>query len=118
MSESMMPVSTDALQYRNLLFHLNKPVNMTVELFNTVWPCIDSVYTKLRSGSLQAYSKVHVETCECRLRKTKKLKTACDATASNNKVIKQRCSGIRDSYVCNVRIKVSHFVDNIAVIVE
>ena len=79
---------------------------------------IDSVYTKLRSGSLQAYGKVHVQTYECRLRKSKKSQTARGATASDSKIIKRRCSSIRDSYLCNVRIKVSRFVDNTAVIVE
>ena len=36
MTEAMMPVSTDVLQFRDLLFHLNKPVNMTVELFDLI----------------------------------------------------------------------------------
>ena len=55
---------------------------------------------------------------ECRLRKSKKSQTAREATASDSKVIKRRCSSIRDPYLCNVRIKVSCFVDNTAVIVE
>lgn len=92
---------------------------MTVELFEEVWPYIDSVYTKLRSESLQG--TVRVQTYEYRPRKSKKSQTTREATsASDSKVIKRRCSGgsIRDSYLCNVRIKVSCFVDGSAVVVE
>lgn len=48
-SEAMMPISTDALYYRTLLFDLSKPVTLSIELFDEIWPYIDSVYTKLQS---------------------------------------------------------------------
>ena len=84
----MMPISSDALHYRNMLFNLNEPVTMSPELFEEVWPYIDSVYTKLQGELLQAYGKVRVQKYECRLRKSKKSTTARDS--SDGKVIKRR----------------------------
>ena len=115
MSETMLPISADALFYRSLLFELNKPVTITPTIFDEVWPYVDSVYSKLRSDVLQAYGKVRVQTYECRLRKSRKSSTR---ESSDGKVIKRRHSTIRDQGLCNVRIKVSHLVDGSEVIIE
>ena len=37
----MMPIAPEALQYRTMLFELNKPVSMTPEMFDAVWPYVD-----------------------------------------------------------------------------
>ena len=71
---------------------------------------MDSVYSKLQQELLQAYGTVRVQKYECRLRKSKKSSTARVAD-SDGKVIKRRHSSIRDSDLCNVRIKVSRPVD-------
>ena len=36
MTEAMMPISTDALHYRTLLFELNEPVIMSIDKFDEV----------------------------------------------------------------------------------
>ncbi|RPB26073.1 hypothetical protein L211DRAFT_866481 [Terfezia boudieri ATCC MYA-4762] len=51
MSAAMMSIPADALHLRNMLFDLSKPVTISPKEFNTVWPYIDSVYTKLQSGA-------------------------------------------------------------------
>ena len=37
MSEAMMPMSTEALYYRTLLFELDEPVIMTADTFDEVY---------------------------------------------------------------------------------
>ena len=66
MSEAMMPISADALHHRAMLFDLSKPVTMSPETFDEIWPYVDSVYSKLQSELLQANGTVQYE---CRLRK-------------------------------------------------
>lgn len=109
MSEAMMPISAEALQYRTQLFDLAKPVTMTAELFDEVWPYVDSVYAKLQSEMMRAYGTIRVQKYECRLRKSRKSSTVKDPP--ENKVVKRRHSSIRDQYLCHVRIKVSRPVD-------
>ncbi|KAF8441166.1 hypothetical protein BGX38DRAFT_1272784 [Terfezia claveryi] len=89
MSATMMSIPADALHLRNMLFDLSKPVTISPKEFDTVWPYIDSVYTKLQSELLQAYGTVRVQKYD-----------------------------IRDSYLCNVRMKVSRLVDGSAVTIE
>ncbi|KAF8421780.1 hypothetical protein EV426DRAFT_643620 [Tirmania nivea] len=55
MSAAMMSISADALHLRDMLFDLSKPVTISPETFDNVWPYVDSVYTKLQSELLQAY---------------------------------------------------------------
>ena len=43
-SEAMMPIPTDALSYRTMLFDLSKPVTLSTELFDEIWSYIDSFY--------------------------------------------------------------------------
>ena len=60
MSETMMPISTDALNHCTLLFELNKPVIMSAKKFNEVWPYVDSVYSKLQQELLQNNGTIRV----------------------------------------------------------
>ena len=90
MSEVMMPISADAIHYRALLFNLSEPVTMAPNIFDEAWPYVDSVYTKLRSEPMVQYALGHM---------------------SAGKVIKRRCSSIRDPGLCEVHIKVSRLVD-------
>ena len=116
MSEELMPISADALQYRALLFDLNKPIIIPADQFDEVWPYVDSVYTKLQSELLQCNGTVRVQKYECRLRKSSKSGTA--RVAPEGKVIKRRNSRIRDKHLCHVRIKVSRPVDGTTVTIE
>jgi len=61
MSEAMMPISTDALHHRAMLFDLSKPVTMSPKTFDEMWPYADSVYTKLQQELLQAHGTVRVQ---------------------------------------------------------
>ncbi|KAF8446829.1 hypothetical protein BGX38DRAFT_1330659 [Terfezia claveryi] len=117
MSAAMMSISADALHLRNMLFDLSKPVTISPETFDTVWPYVDSVYTKFQSELLQAYGTVRVQKYECRLRKSRTLSTVV-AQDTNGKAIKRRHTSIRDSYLCNLRMKVSRPVDGSAVTIE
>ena len=117
MSEAMIPISSDALYYRTMLFDLSKPVSISLEKFNQVWPFVDSVYTKLQQELLQNNGTIRVQKYGCRLRKSRKSNTARDAQASG-KVIKRRYSMVRDQHLCHVRIKVSYPVDGTAVPIE
>ena len=113
MSEAMMPVSADALHHRTILFDLSKPVTMSPEMFDEMWPYVDSVYTKMHQELLQKNGTIRVQKYECRLRKSKKSST-CD----DSKVVKRRHTSIRDKHLCHVRIKVSRPVDGTAVVIE
>ena len=68
----MMPMSPDTLHRRGLLFDLTKPVTMSPEVFDKIWPYVDSVYTRLQQELLQQNGTVRVQKYECRLRKSKK----------------------------------------------
>jgi len=115
----MMLISADALHYRTRLFDLSKPVVMSSEKFDEIWPYmtpyVDSVYSKLQSELLQAGGTIRVRGYECRLRKSRKSGTA---RVADGKIIKRRHSSIRDADLCNVRIKVSRPVDSTTVTIE
>ncbi|KAF8439645.1 hypothetical protein BGX38DRAFT_1144645 [Terfezia claveryi] len=58
MSEAMMPISTDALHYRTLLFELSKPVTIPAEKFDEIWPeelqCNGTVWVEEQGGERNA----------------------------------------------------------------
>ena len=114
MSEAMMPLSPDALHHRGLLFDLTKPATLSPEMFDDIWPYVDSVYTKLQQELLQQNGTVRVQKYECRLRKSKKSGAYTREPSSK----KRRHSSIRDQYLCDVRIKVSRPIDSSNVIIE
>ncbi|KAF8424877.1 hypothetical protein EV426DRAFT_701143 [Tirmania nivea] len=116
-TETMMPISADILHYCTLLFELSKPFTISPQIFDEIWPYVDSVYLKLEQELLQAYGIVRVQKYECRLRKSRKSNIA-QVVDSDGKVIKRRQSSIRNADLCNVRIKVSHSVDSSVVTIE
>ena len=116
MSDSMIPISEDALQYCTLLFELNKPVVIPASTFEEVWPYVDSIYRTLPDEALQCNGELKVQKYECRLRKSAKSGTT--KRAPEDKVIKRRHSSIRDKGICNVRMKVSRLVDGSSVTIE
>ena len=116
MSDSMMPISEDALHHRTLLFELSKPVILSPAKFEEVWPYVDSVYRTLRGVELKCNGTIRVQKYECRLRKSSKSGTA--KVAPDGKIIKRRHSSIRDKDLCHVQIKVSRPVDGSAVTIE
>ena len=99
-----MPIPTDAMHHRTLLFEFVKPVILDANKFDEVWPYVDSVYRTLRGEQLLCNGTVRVQKYECRLRKSSKSGTA---KVADGKVIKWRHSSIRDKDLCQVQIKVS-----------
>ena len=77
MSDAMMPIAANGLDYRNLLFNLDKPIVVSSETFHEVtsdevWPYVDSVYAKLlHSERLQVYGTIRVQAYESRLGRVK-----------------------------------------------
>ncbi|KAF8446610.1 hypothetical protein BGX38DRAFT_1330789 [Terfezia claveryi] len=59
MSAATMSISANALHLRDMFFDLSKPVTISPETFDKVWPYVDSVYTKLQPGLLQAQVASH-----------------------------------------------------------
>jgi len=87
-----------------MLFELRKPVIISPEIFYEIWPYVDLVYSKLQQELLQAHGTVRVQKYECRFRK--RLKSSI-ARVADGKVMKYRHSSMRDTDLCNVRIKVT-----------
>ncbi|RPB18236.1 hypothetical protein L211DRAFT_843865 [Terfezia boudieri ATCC MYA-4762] len=97
MSEAMIPISTDALHYRTLLFELSKPVTIPTEKFDEIWLYVNSVYASLSGEVLQCKSGNASVGFENQQNKV-----------TEGKIIKRRNSSIRDyKHLCHVRIKVS-----------
>ena len=107
-------MSPDVIHYYGLLFDLTKPVIMSPEMFDQVWPYVDSVYTKLQQELLQQNSTVRFQKYECRLRNSKKPGTY----TSDSKMLKRWHSSIGDQYLCDVRIKVSRTIDASNIVIE
>ena len=61
---TMMPISADTQHYRTMLFELSKLVTMSPEIFDEMWPYVDSVYSKLQQELLQAHSTVRIQKYE------------------------------------------------------
>ncbi|KAF8432624.1 hypothetical protein BGX38DRAFT_1146347 [Terfezia claveryi] len=114
---AIMPISTDTLHYRTILFELSKPVPISPQIFNEIWLYVDSVYSKLQQELLQAYGIVHVQKYEYRLPKTMNSTIALVLDTDGN-FIKCQQSSIQNANLCNIQIKVSSPVDGIAVMVE
>jgi len=55
-----------------MLLELRKPVIISPEIFDEIWPYVDSVYSKVQQELLQAHGTVRVQKYECRLRKSRK----------------------------------------------
>jgi len=82
-----------------MLFELNKPVIISPEIFNEIWPYVDSDYSKLQQELLQAHGTVRVQKYEFRLGKSRK---SSAARVADGRVIKRRHSNMRDTDLCNV----------------
>ncbi|RPB26747.1 hypothetical protein L211DRAFT_846912 [Terfezia boudieri ATCC MYA-4762] len=62
-TKAMMPISTNTLHYHTILFELSKPVIILPQIFNEIWPYVDSVYSKLQQELLQAYGTIYYAIC-------------------------------------------------------
>ena len=66
----MIPLPRDASHWQRQPFTLAEPVTLLKDLFEQVWPLVNSVYT-FRSRRLQQRGTIEVEHGECRLRKSR-----------------------------------------------
>jgi len=108
MSTSMIALPENSSYWRNALFHLETPVFMSSEEYNTYWPMVDSVYKKFGGNLRQKKGTVEVQKYEYRLRKSQKSGTAQPAT--DEKKIKRCHTSIRIAGQCEVQIKVTRSI--------
>jgi hypothetical protein len=106
-ADTLMPLPKGALYWRGLLFELAEPVIMSPEIFDEVWPFVDSVYSKISGEHLQNNGTVKVQKYECRLRKSKQSGTRRPDTGN----IKRRRCTIREKDLCHLRMKVSRSLE-------
>jgi hypothetical protein len=99
----MINVPEQADQYKKILFDLEKPVVLSAEQFDTFWPLVDSVWTKLGNRTIQQNGTVEVQHWECRLRKSKK--TGTNVAKKEGRVVKSRITSVRVKDLCQVRMK-------------
>ena len=107
MSTALIPIPTDTASWSTILFHIAQPVTLTAEQFDLYWPMTSTVYTKIGGLLLQQNGTVEVQKYECRLRKSKK---GGNPPVPKNGVKKRYGIMIRQSGLCNVRIKTTRTV--------
>ena len=116
MTSTLIPIPKSAEFWCNKLFHLHTPIVLTAEEFDTYWPLISTVYTKLSGCTSQQNGEVTVQRYECQLRKSKK---AGKPPPVKDGVKKRYGTTVQQSRLCQVRIKVTHTVNKpITVTVE
>ncbi|KAI5849694.1 hypothetical protein BZA05DRAFT_401163 [Tricharina praecox] len=104
MTAHLIPVPSNASFWSDTLFNVTEPVTLTAEQFDTYWPLISTVYTKIGGLLLQRGGTVEVQKYECRLRKSKKGRKA--PLPRGDGVRKRlREAAIRKPGLCNMRIK-------------
>jgi hypothetical protein len=99
----MINVPEQADHYKEILFNLEKPVVLNAEQFDTFWPLVDSVWTKIGGITTQQNGTVEVQHYECRLRKSKK--TGTNVAKKEGRVVKNRITSARVKDLCQVRMK-------------
>ena len=101
MSNMMMPMPTDALYWRILLFDLSEPVTMPSEKFDEIWPLITQ---NRRERRFRRTIQFGFKSTSVNFAKATNPSTALSNT--DQKTIKRRHNSIRESNLCQVRIKV------------
>ena len=108
MSASLIPIADDSIYWSSLLFDLTQPVLLTEQQYDDAyWPLISTVYTKIGGLLLQKNGTIEVQNYECRLRKSKKP----GQVRPKDGVKKRYGSTVRQSGLCNVRIKTTRTVN-------
>jgi len=106
----MIPVPEKADLYRDILFYLEKPTQLSQQEFDEYWPLVDSVWTKIGGSTIQRNGTVEVQHYECRLRKSKK--TGTNIAKKDGRVIKPRITSVRVKDLCQVRMKMTRTIPN------
>lgn len=105
---TMIPVPEHANTYRETLFHLEKPVELTQQQFDEYWPLVDTVWTKIGGNTIQRGGTVRVQHYECRLRKSKK--TGTNVSRKEGRVVKPRITATRLKDICQVQMKITRSI--------
>ena len=103
-SSTMIPVPSQATTYREILFRLENPVQLTLLEFDEYWPLVDTVWTKIGGNTTQRQGTIQVQHYECRLRKSKK--TGTNVARNEGRVVKPRMTAVRIKDLCQVRMKI------------
>jgi hypothetical protein len=99
----MIPLLSNASQWKKNLFQLRSQVVTTGDVSNTYRLLVDSVYTKLGGRLVQQNQTIEGQKYECRLRASKIPATARSNTEGK---INRRQSSVRDRDQCDVRMKI------------
>jgi len=102
MTTALIPIPGNAT-----IWSIEKPVVMTADGFDTYWPLVSTVYTKIGSVLTQQRGDVLVQKYECRLRKSKK---GGKAPPAREGVKKKYSATIRRPGLCQVRMKITRTV--------
>ena len=105
---AMIPVPEQAHIYREMLFHLENPVELTEQQFDEYWPLVDTVWTKIGGSTVQRGGTIRVQHYECRLRKSKK--TGTNVSRKEGRVVKPRITEVRVKDLCQVQMKITHTI--------
>jgi hypothetical protein len=62
----MIALPENSTYWKNALFHLETPISMSPEKYDTYWLMVDSVYKKLGGNLKQKRGTVEVQKYECR----------------------------------------------------
>ena len=112
MTDSLIPLPTDAIYWRDQLFNLIAPVTMTAEKFDEIWPFVSCVYTH-RKTETRFNNSLKVSQYECRLKKSRKSSSSSQSSPAavdspTESTIKRRPGNtIKKAGICNVSMKVS-----------
>ena len=107
-SSTMISVPSQADTYREMLFRLEKPVQLTQQEFDEFWPLVDTVWTKIGGNTTQRQGTIQVQHYECRLRKSKK--TGTNVARNEGRVVKPRMTAVRIKDLCQVRMKITRTI--------
>lgn len=106
MTEALTLISPEILEWRDKVFSLESEVVMTREIYDIVWPLVDSVYTFRQKDKMNGNATVQVSKGECRLRKSRKSSTAKETTVSGKRRNRAHKQGS-----CNLGIRIDKFLE-------
>ena len=103
----MISVPSQADTYREMLFQLEKPVQLTQQEFDEFWPLVDTVWTKIGRNTTQRQGTIQVQHYECRLQKSKKTST----NVNEGRVVKPQMTAVQIKNLgCQARMKITRTI--------
>jgi len=110
MTDSLIPLASDAIYWGEQLFDLVAPVTMTEEKFEEIWPLVSCVYSH-RKTEKRFKGTVKVSHYGCRLRKSRKSSNARADNPEGTNLKRRPCSTNREAGICNVTMKITREIE-------